>query len=423
MLRVLVAARERHGDKGPWFKCRLAELARRAHLKYSTAKWAISRLRAAGLLACDRHTVERDVYDQRPDARGHFSIKRVTALVENWYAVRGRITRAGVELPADTWRVFVDRARSTAGIAAARGLPAARPEVAWWESFAKIDWRRDDRDPREKAWLCRRIVSSLYLSLQNKNELTKVSRNFQNSLVEARSMEGDPREAIARMIEHGFGLNGPRLRTDYLDPAGPEFRNPDPVRKVAPQVLWIPAGIPDENKARLVLEGFRRAVEKVYGQQWWHYWKGDLRRAKHFDKLLACAVQLHEHSVPAEHWAIWRLTWFRDKCSAFATKPPPVWMVMSAKTVSERAGWFRKDYDLPRGTVQRDEAILEQMMRNREASWIWKGMHDAHLRVFPPWYAEKRSREIARGLTKPHDVWPRAAHMDDKAINTIRSRA
>jgi len=192
--------------------------------------------------------------------------------------------------------------------------------------------------------------------------------------------------------------HGPRARAPYLPP--------DSHPRPPITVMYISPELTDEQKAREVVDGYRRAVRAVYGTSWWHYSKGDIRRARGFDRLLAAGNAMAEHSVPAEHWAIWRLRWFREG-KQFADVPPPVWVVMSAKFVSERAGWFRKEYDLPVPVLQRDPIITEQHLRNTEAEKRWMGCDgDAALMFLPRWYAEKRRAEIAGGCESPHDCWP-----------------
>jgi hypothetical protein len=170
--------------------------------------------------------------------------------------------------------------------------------------------------------------------------------------------------------------------------------------------MYVSPEMVPEQKALAVIDGFRRAVREVYGQEWWHYSKGDVRKSRGYAALVACGSQMADHSVPAEHWAIWRLRWLKER-SRFSKSPPPIGIVMSAKAVSERAGWFRKDYELPVPTLQPDLIITEQHLRNREAAQRWRGVAgEAALLCTPAWYAEKRRAEIAGGFTEPHECWP-----------------
>jgi hypothetical protein len=171
--------------------------------------------------------------------------------------------------------------------------------------------------------------------------------------------------------------------------------------------MYVSPELVPEQKAIAVIDGFRRAVREVYGQNWWQYAKGDLKRAKGYASLVACGEQLSDHSVPAEHWAIWRLRWLKDHSDRFSLKPPPIGVVMSAKAVSEKAGWFRKDYEIPVPIIQHDPIIAEQHLRNREAVQRWRGVNgEAALILMPVWYADKRRTEIAQGFVEPHERWP-----------------
>jgi hypothetical protein len=164
-----------------------------------------------------------------------------------------------------------------------------------------------------------------------------------------------------------------------------------------------------EQLATYTVDCYRRALKKVYGIDWFHYFKGDIKKAKNYDQLVASGKAFAEHSIAPEHWAIWRLEWFQKNVKPFANKAPPIWMIMGAKKVSEKAGWFRKDYDLPYPVFQLDPMIVEQNLRNQEASSRWKNF-EYPLMFMPRSYVEKRLKEIALGMIDPHDNWPRRAY-------------
>ena len=303
-------------------------------------------------------------------------------------------------LPRLQWSEFVASARAGAKLALIR-VAAAKPT---WSEPAAIDWSKNRvRDPDESRGVDWHLGD--YHSRRVYNNKTN-SKLFERGAARSFSLLGDEvdREGV-------FCLASPnRSIWEGRPPGEPAYYPPDPVRRPPPVVSWISPEIVPEGKARLVIDGFRSAVEKVYGVQWWHYWKGELSRAKHYAKFVACGEALADHSVPAEHWAIWRLKWFAANVKAFSTKPPPVWMVMNAKTVSERAGWFRKDYPLPVPVTVFDPIVYEQILRNREAMFAWRGVAAAHRQpTFPKWYADKRQAEIDEGLRNPHDFWPRRA--------------
>lgn len=404
--RALIRRRDR-GDlgEGEWFTASLVDLARWSRIAYATAKAALAELRRAGLVATSRCSRSRWVR-----CRSTGDLVTVNALEENLYLAAGSLrTRGGVDeiaFPARAWRAFT----------------AQRSRVrveAWRAALPRVEWRRGWSEEVERGFRSRSAglpqVSST--SVPNVPPLP-----LQSETSEKAALRADPlRDRLLQIIQADeddddpvdlgqFTLLGsvaprpPALGTPSTAP----FLPPDSHDRPPLLVTYVsPEQLP-ELKARAVVDGYRWAVREVYGVEWWHYSKGDITKAKHYDRLLACGVALAEHSVPAEHWAIWRLRWFKASVRQFSSKPPPVWIVMAAKTVSEKAGWFRKDYNLPVATLQPDPIIAEQHLRNVEAARRWAGFTgDAVFYfVFPGWYVDKRKAEIAGGATEPHDCWP-----------------
>jgi hypothetical protein len=351
--------------------------------------------------------------------------ERVNAYERNWYSIVGRLQkRAGImhlELGAASWAALVE-ARQQISKSAVR-LIASRPawpkQVEWQANWVAELMREVTTSPNDALCLDPKSSTSVLLT-----------RNIKYKEASKKALERGlslSTEVVAEIIRFGDGpddpevdfvsgsgfafavgsrYSDPRMNPLYDGPMHPPYIMPDQHPRQPCPIVWLSPDMVPEQKATYVVDAFRRAVKKVYGIDWFHYFKGDIKKAKHFDKLLAAGVAFADHSVAPEHWAIWRLKWFAKTVKSFSTKPPPVWMVMNAKTVSERAGWFRKDYDLPLPTFQLDPMISEQHLRNQEANHIWRKVANP-LMFMSRSYVEKREREIKSGMLDPHDNWPK----------------
>lgn len=411
--RTLIRCRDR-GDIGEheWFPAKLRDLARWSRTAYSTTKAALGELRSAGLVATSRCTSSRWIRCRDTD-----KLTTVNANEENLYLVAGSLsTRAGIDrimFPSRAWRAFV----------------STRTRVApWRRDLPTVEWRREwtaealgtvrPNEPgfsRKTKRLGRVPSTSVYncISVEEKKETSKKAADAADlshaALLIDLAAADDDDEALSPLKPVGSKFTvlggGPRLT-----PLGPRsetpFIMPDKHDPQPSLVEWISVDQVPELKARLIVDSYRRAVKEVYGQEWWHFSKGDLTKSKFYSRLLTCAEQMIEHGVAPMHWAIWRLKWF-VKGPRFNRKPPPIWVVMCGKTVSKRAGWFRKEYVLPSPVFVPDPIIAEQNLRNKEAARRWRGFTgEGVFMVFPQWYVDMREKEIKGGITDPHDLWP-----------------
>ncbi len=406
--RALVRVRQDAGvPDSEWFAADLTDLKRRALIgTYATARAALAQLKRAGLVATSRCSQSRW-------ARVGDQLVTVSALEGNLYLVAGSCSRRrgvdSITFPERAWSEFVAARRSGSDAAVEPWrTPVERAEwlPEWGREHGQGSERRStDLGPDSSPSVIYSITKPRQLEASEKAAGAAVLPDrTADDLVDLISQDDDAPEVGLTSARIG----GSAPRPTPLGPASEApFLPPDSHEAPHAVVMYVSPEMVPEQKARAVIDGYRTAVREVYGVDWWHYWKGDIKKAKHYDKLLACGEQLAEHSVPAEHWAIWRLQWFKDHARAFASKPPPVWVVMSGKTVSERAGWFRKDYELPVPTMQADPIIAEQHLRNREAAQRWRGLTgDAVFLAMPLTYVEKRRDEIAAGQVDPHDAWP-----------------
>lgn len=420
-----------------WFEADLRDVAWRARAgSYTTAKRALRRLRRAGLVATTR--VIRPRW-----ARTGKRVEEVNAMEQNRYLVPGECeSRRGVhrvKLPRQQWESFVagDGAEVVKPFTTDPGLiqylvdwGAAlcprNPEAFGHTSLSDVDEldplpgpsviskREEKRSEEEGTSKKTAEAGSSFNSIQNRVE-AKIKQENEQVVIHLVGLMGHDVDE-----DHpGAVAFGPRAsRSVFLGPAVKRSLRPRPDRgpcpwmapdqhgKTDPGIRWCPrAPATDRDRVRCVLDGYRRAVLEVYGQRWLHYCKGDLEKSKGYANLVACGEIMADQSVPPEHWAIWRLRWFKSQ-TRHANRPPPVWVVMSAKFVSEKGGWFRKEYELPVAVTVEDPVVTEQHYRNREAASLWEGRsREGSLMFLPRWYVEKRRAEIAQGHDSPHACW------------------
>jgi hypothetical protein len=345
-------------------------------------------------------------------------METVSALEENFYLVPGQVIgRRGVHhvfVPRRQWSEYVEIVR-TRGRRAAQVEPRRAPHqtrAQWMPSWSQA-FGQGSALPSFELHV---ETPTSVLTKVNSTTETEASKKapvgeltiLPDQAVDLMCADDDALDDLVRPKSvGGFMFVGDAPPLVPIGPRGSHpYLPPDSHPRPPLLVTYISPEMGPEQMAREVVDGYRRAVRAVYGISWWHYSKGDIKKARGFDRLLAAGIQLAEHSVPAEHWAIWRLRFFK-KGKQFSDTPPPVWLVMSAKFVSERAGWFRKEYDLPVPVLKPDPIITEQHLRNTESEKLWMG-HSAvtALMFLPRWYAEMRRVEIAGGCYSPHDCWP-----------------
>jgi hypothetical protein len=443
---VLARRRVRAGAaETEWFIADARLLARYAGLAYSTALRALADLRHAGLVATSRCQVNRWYRNERG------VIESCMANEHNLYLVPGSYTkRSGVEtfmFPQRAWLEYVEKARPQC-----RAFPIrAKIRVKAWRKPIEVvewqpDWNRDEGFTPSASYLrgfrknpagFKRLLStSVYTSNNSPTESHSSTKNekakrtfFSKGLqpqndqglntyrFDLSQVKGSDDELVRNL------LSAPRRPLVPL-PGKPTLVALDPIPPAPQTITWISPEASPELKARAVLEGYRRAVNKVYGVRWFGWVKGDIKKARAYKGFVKCGEAMADHSVPPDHWALWRLEWLKQHTPRFAKQPPPIHVVMSAKRVSERAGWFRKEYVLPMPIHELDPIRHEQMLRNRESSRRHEGFTEAGVwMVMPPWYYEKRQQEIAEGLTDPHDCWPKRPKYAHEQITWWRAKS
>ena len=447
LLRVLLLEQAQHDTADVWFgEVPLAELARRARLTYATARWALARLRQAGLVGTRRtKQVYWHYWPATKSFKKHMWTRR-NALAEHLFAVRGVIVRQAVAVPRDVWSRYIDQVRAH-GRAKAR-VAAHMPDEVWptcesWVAFcaaptppktppsfpgfpsralslgtqssrsissSKKNTSSDQSSlPRAAPEALRAKSSWVGYELARSNTSPNPSATFDNLSFDESldDPDVDPTRGalVARAVlrmqrELAAGAKGP-CPSRICDP------NPKPI-----DTTWstIQPQMGAHTRVLRVINAFRTAVKVTYdGFRWPHYLTGEVTPAmKHYDAILAFTHELERHDLSPEKWAIWRLRWFRKQAQMkFQHRPPPMHLVMNAKACKQRGRWAYSDMAqefLP--VFIADPRIIEQDRRNREAANRWAG-RDPFVGMDRS-YAKKRAGEIRSGFADPldDDVWP-----------------
>jgi len=467
LLRVLLRDRDRAGrdpanfeSTDDYFLSLLRSAAERAGIGYSTAQRALAILRRAGIIMTERNVVERMLVEHvdqfspfMPTEDGELKrlpegaerlqgevtrIEYVNALERNWYSVLGawRVVKGvdHVSVPRAAWELFE---QAGDGRKASEHVPM-NMIVPWKSELQELDSRveaakkalRIENMQRRTVGLppvdevSNNLLSSKNHSLNPKG-FRESAQQVLTGLTKAEGVDIDKlfQATITTKQRKGLtwrtetvalgGMGYDPHKTARLAAAAPyAWSQPTDIpRRTQTKIEWCKAHVTPEERARVLVEGYRRAVWKIYGQRWFLFpKKSDLRKSKHWHKLNAAADMCMEHSVAPEHWAIWRLRWFSESVSGFKNAAPPIWLVMNPKTIAERAGWYRKDYELPRPMIVLEDlhTVREQRCRNEEALHIAAGYENSHRMMWAPtWYRELREIEIAQGYEQPHVQWPR----------------
>lgn len=113
--------------------------------------------------------------------------------------------------------------------------------------------------------------------------------------------------------------------------------------------------------------------------------RGDVRKSKHFDKLVAAAHQLRRDEITPEAWADWRCDLWRRQRKGSMPDVPPITTMFSATFVGKHRGWFEREHggalggDMVRNDVHCDlmrrwSAMLDDVARLR-------GLNEAETRA------------------------------------------
>lgn len=431
------AAEEHRGDHG-WWVGDLAADARSAGISYSTARAALRRLRDLGFVRVIRCVIRR----WRPQHG-----VEVNALERSWYWVPGELRRVRSGVAPFLHAALIKAHRS--GGEPVRPQPPGDPSSGADEALRAILQDPTWDPPRVRRFLNGRAgfgiksyPSNLGSQREREDSLFSSRRESAGSPVfpaypakpgqrSERDPSGPPSHGSASDLDDQLaadlrGHDGPPLALQRdrarLPPRDftprPGVSLPMPAKRIPDRVRLHDHDSPEE-RARLLVCAYRKAVREVYDQDYRGFLALDKVGSDLLDKLIKAADATLDAGVAPDAWAAWRLRYCRDKKRM--TKPLPLLAVFAPKFVARAAGWFRKEVAVER-PFNRPEDFTPEMLapvyRARESDnimrgvWRWLGCAE--------WYAKMREEEISLGFDHP---WAGATVSSDPGIRPRLSPA
>ena len=392
LVRVRGTAADDDFSDWEWFSIDLHELQVRARISsYASARNALADLKRAGLVATSANYTTRVIKHKTG------RLESVNARVQNNYLVAGDYKiRSGIEkfrFPARAWNEYVTARKNCklhdVLIVAPRKSddePVSKEVAACLRGF-----------PRSGKGLRPKVVTSLF------KQTLRVCSSNSYELEEARSASFLSKE---RSEIDWLGVLEDERRKIPARGDGSCPHKPIDLLVRRSHAQQYPDLDKTEDPLREITRAYNEAARRIFGRDPHLYARTtDMAKAKGAAALKAAADACYDHGVNPLYWALWRMTYLRDKRGQ--KKAPPLFVIMSAKAIHRMAGWFRKDFEHPQDAEILDEVRVEQMLRNREAARRWRGFTErGALLALPAWYAQKRREEIERGHDNPHDLWP-----------------
>jgi hypothetical protein len=154
-------------------------------------------------------------------------------------------------------------------------------------------------------------------------------------------------------------------------------------------------GMADRDMAIALVVAYRAAIERVYGIRSFAFARGDVRKNKHYAKLVECARALLRHECEPHGWAAFSFEQIRHAKERIAAerdggeesnasgksviksggdgRPPPITVVFSAKRVEKWHGWYRAE----RASYVINAEVVPDSVRQLVQEWTnW--MYDAN---------------------------------------------
>lgn len=117
-----------------------------------------------------------------------------------------------------------------------------------------------------------------------------------------------------------------------------------------PDPPLIPDDASDEEAVRMCIRAYWGATESYYGKKVMVLAKGELKKSKHYEPLLAAANTLRELGYSPGAWAMFCMDYWKTyleenvgKKKGSKNKPPPLRFVFNEKFIYDKRGHFRKD--------------------------------------------------------------------------------
>jgi hypothetical protein len=144
---------------------------------------------------------------------------------------------------------------------------------------------------------------------------------------------------------------------------------------IVPKPPQLPDGLEDVEAARWLLNAYRGAMERRYGQPCGVLLKrGQLEKSQHLPALVEAAGKLRELGAAPAAWAAWSVDVWEEYGDGNG-KPPLKW-VFGTKRMEERAGWFEaeaSDYSKRRAVMNEVKRHLLERYQGMRAQIVAEG--------------------------------------------------
>lgn len=147
-----------------------------------------------------------------------------------------------------------------------------------------------------------------------------------------------------------------------------------------------------EDHAKILATLFRNCVEKRYAIRCFLFRKGDIKRSKHYAKLVEFAKLLIAHEIPPAAWIGWRVDEWLANRKGDRPQLPPVAYVFNVRTITETRWRFREVYE--------DGQIGGRMLFTKSHRELLRRFQLLHAAI-------NRGADKAKALARyfPDDLW------------------
>lgn len=418
-LQLYMELERARGWDGRWFDLCLKDLALALGMAYRTAKWALRRLREAGL-------VKTRPVKGMVELKGGQFIRRDVGLQffvwGTWQTVKGV---REIWIPPRDWDLWK------------RPNPVGRPKIAKIYScplFADSA-AASVQNHSGGIELLPPIDTDHYLSKTEQPLVSKLKkadavetesrpRSFLNFIEEERRDRGEvplaalqqpPKDPEPAAEETPAALDDLFASFDKAQDSGGRAKpvptqtpvlpplDPLPTTVFAPSIMV--AGFSKPYYAMSLVSAYRQGVQANYdGSSFAYRTVKDIEKLPVFPALVSAAEFLVEHEIPPRAWAEWMIGKLKKRHS----KPPPIKMVFNLSLLTKWRGWFWREYDYQSSVCKPAKHHFEQLYRRREAVDLARGLPlKLILWTKPKWYADMRSEEIKMGYADPLALYPR----------------
>ena len=116
---------------------------------------------------------------------------------------------------------------------------------------------------------------------------------------------------------------------------------------IMPHPPKLDASMPDNQKAHMLAATYRMACQHYFRKKSWLGVRGDIRKSKYYDRLVAAADVFLKHGIPPAAWTGWVFRYWKDQKGSM----PSISVVYNAANIEKRRGWYARECGISGGQV------------------------------------------------------------------------